>query len=482
MKTRQKAPPTARLRLAAGGAVGAALALVLTLAAVATAGRSVTRDATPLELDATHVPPLLTALDEPVHLAYDLNCASDDTPEACEGTGTVYLRRGTGGPFTAYTLAFDRSAPSERYKLAVPDEIAHAADGFSYYAVLRESTSGGTVTIPAGGADAPDTSVPLDAQAQPSGAGATVARMGRAVRSYTAVRLGRHRFGATRRATARVAEAPWGDGPTDVGLENGPESTPIGASSFDVTPAREVVLLDEAHKRLLRWRDGEAVTPTPVAVTGAIADITVGTDGSTYVLESAGDRTDPQPTIRHFDADGRPLASWHAAERSAAAIRIGPHGPTILTYPSSQWLEAADGMRPLAGRAQTASGMLGRPFGDGSRVLVLRTGNEVRLGLVRPNGTRRTWRIASSTPVAEVQLATPYRNGALAVFRTYTDTAAEFVVVKLDRNGIADMFSLPTADWAETAPLSRFRLVGDSLYQLGSSPSSVFVDRYDLGG
>jgi hypothetical protein len=43
-------------------------------------------------------------------------------------------------------------------------------------------------------------------------------------------------------------------------------------------------------------------------------------------------------------------------------------------------------------------------------------------------------------------------------------------------------FTIPAADWADTAPVSRFRLAGGSLFQLGSTPSGVFVDRYDLGG
>ena len=50
----------------------------------------------------------------------------------------------------------------------------------------------------------------------------------------------------------------------------------------------------------------------------------------------------------------------------------------------------------------------------------------------------------------------------------------------LDRKGLADRFTLDAADWAETAPLSRFRLVGKSLYRLGSTPAGVFVDRFDL--
>jgi hypothetical protein len=45
---------------------------------------------------------------------------------------------------------------------------------------------------------------------------------------------------------------------------------------------------------------------------------------------------------------------------------------------------------------------------------------------------------------------------------------------------VIDSFSVASADWAETAPLSRFRLRGSGLYQLGSTPGGLFVDRFDL--
>jgi hypothetical protein len=66
------------------------------------------------------------------------------------------------------------------------------------------------------------------------------------------------------------------------------------------------------------------------------------------------------------------------------------------------------------------------------------------------------------------------------VVRTYTDDAAEFLALVLDRKGLARHFSLDASDWAETAPVSRFRLVHSSLYQLGSTPAGLFVDRFDL--
>ena len=66
------------------------------------------------------------------------------------------------------------------------------------------------------------------------------------------------------------------------------------------------------------------------------------------------------------------------------------------------------------------------------------------------------------------------------VARVYTDTQDEFVVLVLGAGGLERRVALDSADWAETAPLSRFRLRGSSLYQLGSTPTGVFVDRFDL--
>jgi hypothetical protein len=140
----------------------------------------------------------------------------------------------------------------------------------------------------------------------------------------------------------------------------------------------------------------------------------------------------------------------------------------------------AGGGAPLSAGAQVESGRSGQPFPDGREVVILRTGNEVRAALVGASGVLRTWRLTSDTPLAEVQLAEPLGTGLLLVVRAYTDTAAEFVVLVLDRTGAARRFSVDASDWAETAPLSRFRLAGSSLYQLGSTPDGIFVDRFDL--
>ena len=90
----------------------------------------------------------------------------------------------------------------------------------------------------------------------------------------------------------------------------------------------------------------------------------------------------------------------------------------------------------------------------------------------------------SSTPVADIQHAQTLPNGRLlVVFSVYTDTDHEYeaVVVDPSSGSLVDQFSLPASEWAQSMPLSRFRLVGSSLYELGSTDQGAFVDRYDLG-
>jgi hypothetical protein len=160
---------------------------------------------------------------------------------------------------------------------------------------------------------------------------------------------------------------------------------------------------------------------------------------------------------------------------------MGPKGPVVLQQPAGQWMPAIANGVAVSPAEQSRAGRAGRPHRGGSEVVVLREGEyEVRAALIGANGIRRTWRVQSDTPLAEVQLAEPYRDGLALVVRTYTDDTAEFVVLVLDRKGVARRFALEANDWAETAPVSRFRLRGASLYQLGSTPAGLFVDRFDL--
>jgi hypothetical protein len=457
-------------RLLAGGAglaLGAATgAVVLALSGSAGAHRTelgTRRAVLPASLEVAHLPPLLTVPGESVELRYDIYCPSPSENDAvCTAGGTVYIRAGTSGPFRAVPLAVDPAAQEGRYVARVPADIAASPTGFTYYAVLRNTVSGASTTLPAGGAAAPQRSLSLG---------------GRAVQ----VSLGVHGFAAAAAADARVARVSWGGSTSQAGLEEGPEETPIGGSSFDVDSSGAVTVLDEANRRALRFRaGGEAPFSVPLSISGRMADLALGSDGTMYVLEYPATGA-PFPVVRAFDRGGRPKESVMLAEQTASQIRLGPGGPVTNQYPSTQWMPVEKAGVPLKAAAQEAGGGSSRPLPDGSQVVVYRHGaSEIRAALASPAGVVRSWVVHSATPVAEVQLAQPLGSRLVLVFRLYTDAQDQFQALVLGDTGIVQRLSLASNDWAETAPLSRFRLVGTSLYQLGSTPQGLFVDRYDL--
>jgi hypothetical protein len=455
--TRRRPRLTATIGLLVGATAGVALVL-LSAAAGAHSGADEARAL----LDATHLPPLLTSRGEPVELRYDIYCVSagdDQNDRTCETGGKVFVRPGDRGPFRQLPLHIDESAVEGRFVAVVPNTIAHAAEGFTYYAVLESKAAGMTVTLPAGGASAPQRSLPLDDAVE--------------------VSIGTHTFGAARKADTRVLEASWGDGFAQVGLESGRNLPPIGGSSFDVDERRTVHVLDQVHRRVLRWRaGGSGPVSVPLVIDGTLADLAVASDGTAYVLESA--REGIGPVLRTFGPAGERRGTVDVGERTASQVRVGHRGPIVLQHPSGQWMPMTMDGGALSASSQTTGGRPGRSLPRGGEVVVLRRSDEVRVLASNANDVRRSWRVTSATPVGEVQLAEPVGNRLLLVLRLYTDDRDEFVALVLGPNGLVSKMSIASADWAETAPLSRFRLVGSSLYQLGSTPAGVFVDRYDL--
>lgn len=453
--TGRRARPGTVLGVVAGAVFGVLVAL---LAGTAFAQRLASHTPDPF-LEATHLPPLLTTPGERVELRYDAFCVlPESSPDSeCDVEGAVFVRPGDAGPFHELALRENGSAADGRLGAVVPATFARATGGFSYYAVLRSSASGLSVTLPTGGGAAPMRSFALE--------------------RHVDVTLGAHAFGRTRSATARVAQASWGNGPAEAGLEHG--ANLIGASSFDVSRDGTVHVLDEANTRLLRWRAGaKSAQVVPLSINGTLADLSVAEDGTLYVLETTA-RNGRAPLLRTFGADGAPRATVEMAER-ASQVRVGPDGPVVLQNVSGQWRPAANGTGILGPAAQRVLGRSGRPLRGGDEVVVLRRDREVRVALVGARGVRRAWRVSSDTPLAEVQLAEPIGNRLVLVVRAYSDARDEFVVLLLGDGGVDARFSVSSSDWVETAPVSRFRLAGSSLFQLGSTPSGPSVDRFDL--
>ena len=340
METPHPSPPARRrLRFAVAGGAGAvaglAAAAVLLLGpasgAIGDLPGPPALDAARI-IDATHVPPVLTVPGEPVTLRYDVYCPPPEGApgDECDAAGTVYVRAGDAGTFRPFPLGLDRHAAEGRWAARVPADIARSRDGFSYYAVLRNRAAGAQVTLPAGGAAAPQ-------------------------RAYAAtapipVELGVHAFGHSRAATARPFSAVWGDGPADAGLEGGREAEPVGPGSFVVGADGPCTVLDQVHHRALVEAPGaQALRDVPLDINGTLADLAGGGDGPLWVLETAGADA---PLLKEFGRDGAPRSEVPLGARTAAQLRMGPAGPVVKEYPSEQWVPAVENGASLGLRAQ----------------------------------------------------------------------------------------------------------------------------------
>jgi hypothetical protein len=447
------------IRSLVGGAAGIAAGLIggIALTGMSSAGSSL--QAQSPDVDATHVPPALTVPGERVTLRYAIVCGPRDDGEPCDGSGELFVRPGQDGVFERIPLSRGDDSAAGRYYAELPARIAGSPAGFSYYAVLRDNTTGRTVTVPSGGAAAPERSFPL--------------------RAPTDLDLGAHAFGRARAASARVLSATWGSGPRQLGLAGSRELGFAGPSSFDVDATGTVTVLDQVNERAQRWRQND-VEVVPLDLSGGLADFAVEPNGTMDVLEPPN-RALPAPVLRSFEEDGTPRWTQRLSDRTWAKLALGPDGPAVQQQPSEQWLPISAHGLALGRERQAERGRPGRPFAHGGELVVARVGPaELRLAELNGNSVGRSWRITSSTPLGEVQLAEPFRSGMVVVLKTYTDERAEDVVLVLDHAGAVEQFAVQPSEWAESAPLARFRLAGSSLYQLGSTPAGAFVDRYDL--
>jgi hypothetical protein len=447
------------IRSLAGGAAGIAAGVIGGIGLTSLSAASPPALGSHIGVESSHLPPVLTLPGEPVRLRYAIVCRPRDDGEPCAGSGEVYVRAGQSGSFQRLALSRGDDSQDGRYFVDLPPSIAGSERGFSYYAELRDDSTGEIVTVPSGGAAAPQRSLPLRQTAQ--------------------IDLGVHPFGQTRKPDARPVHAPWGSGVGQAGLAGSRELGFVGPSAFDVGTAGQVTLLDQVNRRVERWRRGRAEA-TAIAVSGGLADFAAEPDGTLDVLEPP-DHLTRAPVLRSFDADGSSRWTQQLGDRTWAKLVVGPNGPVAQQQPSEQWRPLAEHGQALGRAAQAARGRTGRPLLSGRDLVVERRGRaEIRIAEVAGNAVMRSWNIVGSTPLGEVQLAEPVGGRIVMVAKTYTEDRNEDVVLVLDRTGVVQSFSVEPHEWAEAAPLARFRLAGSSLYQLGSAPSGAFVDRFDL--
>jgi hypothetical protein len=401
-----------------------------------------------------HTPALLARAGEPVELSYDVVCgALEDRPggSGCSPKGSVFVRPVGATKFAVFRLERESDG---LFSAEVPAGLARG--GFDYY-VRIDNGRGQVASLPKGAATAPQHVWPLE--------------------KWTTVDLGPTGFGLTKAPSSAAATFTWGKGDRSVGLDSGREQSRIGPSAFDVAPDGSLVVLDQVNRRLVIVRDPDGIK-WPIPFTGGEGDLSVGRDGTIAVLDAGGKR----PVVSTYTATGQPIAGTMLAERVADMVRSGPDGPVVHAYPSEMWLPTGSGRPPLAPAQQVARAEPSREIADGLGVVVRAGASEAGLALVRGDRVVHAWIVRASANLGEVQLAEPYRDGLLVVLRVWNEKHAAFRVLRLAPHGLASSFAVERAEWAETASLSRFRLHGDTLYQLRSSPTGVVIARFEIGG
>ncbi len=99
-------------------------------------------------------------------------------------------------------------------------------------------------------------------------------------------------------ARTTVLVATWGDGPDQLGRRVGNESNPEAPMALSVAPDGEVIVVDQANRRLQRFRDGRRIASVALASAG-VQDLAQLPQGRVAVLDRLADAT-----VRVHDSSG----------------------------------------------------------------------------------------------------------------------------------------------------------------------------------
>lgn len=449
-----------------GFAVGALFGMVLLTGRFGEAGPgrpsvAEPRSDIPVEMDVLHTGPMLILPGESVDLRFEVVCAiSDPEKEACAPAGTLYLAALGDAAYSEQKLTL---GDGRVLQASVPDRFM-TSGGFTYYATIRDTIGGTSLTVPPGGPAAPFRAWVVDAP--------------------VAVDLGKHTFGPARDPDQVVVNATWGSAEGQVGLESGAQVLTVGPMSFDVGSDGSVAILDQLNRRLSIYpaQPGETPESIPINFRGWVGDLVLGPDGTAFIVDGGGPR-DPGPVLHIVDRNGNSAGEAVILGYNADTIRMGPGGPIVHVMPSDMWVPVVGPeTTPLSPAEQADAAEPGRALPTQEQLVLIATPHEARFALVRGPVVLQAWRMTSSTDLGEVQLAEPFAGGLLVVVRVWTERDAEFVVLHLTSSGLGASFTVETREWAEMSALSRFRMALGGLYQMRSDPGGIEVVRFEIKG
>lgn len=387
-----------------------------------------------------------------------------DGPHASTATGVAYVRGSTQSAFAAIPLGADGSARIPRASL-----VGRYVDT---YVVVHDAAMGRSITVPAGGAKAPDRTWILD--------------------DPTRVSLGAHRFGDWRAPQATVATAGRGSGPGQVGIAcSGIDGTCVGPSSFDVAADGTLWVVDALHRRLLGWAPGHPAHPSRVVpLAFAPVDIAVAPDGTFYVSQGDGD---PYDRVHAIDANGTPRWTHEILTLIYNAhLRIGPGGIPYSVDGADGWVPIADAAgHPLTLAAQQRGMRTYQPLPQGRQLVMATPGeHEWLTGIASPAGTlAQAWRVDTEAPYNVSTEVTPAMVDGDPVIVTIDPDVAHrrldlMVTCLASGGGVRDHFFIPRGVPKNMLVTTDQRVGPDgTLYVMQLRPThGIRVVRYSLDG
>jgi hypothetical protein len=280
-------------------------------------------------------------------------------------------------------------------------------------------------------------------------------------------------FGRTLRGRT-VLYLPWGSGGSKAGLAPGHESQTLGPSSFDVDRRGRVYLADPLQQRLAVFSEGRPVRSLRLTL-GVRPDVAVAPDGSAFVADRSGSRV----SIVRIDPAGRPHPAVGLAPGLLGEVRTAGPQAVVNVLPDDTWRSV--GEHGLAGPPT-----VGMPIGGGRHLLRVAREDRVRLATVGHEGmVTGAVELRSKLRFGDLALAEPDGHGGYVVvvhvWRVEPAPADQYQVIHLAGGRVVRTFAVADGLFAETPPLSRFRVGPDgSLYQLTTSPDGMRIQRFDL--
>jgi hypothetical protein len=280
-------------------------------------------------------------------------------------------------------------------------------------------------------------------------------------------------FGRVRRGTTALF-LPWGSGRIRAGLVPGAESATLGPPSFDVDGSGRIYLADAVQGRLAEFARGRLVREIRMTM-GVKAAMAVAPDGGLFVADSSG----PLATIRRIDPSGAIGSASVIGPGFVSQVRaVGDEGCVSL-LPLDAWFRVSSSGEPPIGPTT------GMPLDSGSSLIRVGGQGSVRLAYVTGDEVRDAVELVSAQHLGEVALAEPDGTGGVwvvvHVWRYAPSPADQFQVLHVASGAIVASFAVGDQRFADTPPLSRFRLGGDGdLYQMTTSPAGMRIVRYDL--